>query len=328
MSLMQRAFTLGVSGLFLLSVICVGGANQALAEVSFTGFTSNSVKTPTQLHMQSMQKQAEINYQTASRACNEGDAISCKRLGQAYVRRYHKDHDSSFLSQGFSFFERGCSLRDNESCYLRGLSIIEAQQHGVDPAKVFNLADVEAMLMSSLEAGTKVQDRQQSADAFTFLSEMYQEKDRSKSIEYARQGCDLKSNDACYLMGISLWLMRVEGKDIRPYLYGRDADDVIIPAFKKGTQANRLDYCSNSYYFLGYEYSRKQMFDISTEAYKKGCELNNDNACFFTGIAYEDGLGVTKNIHTAYAFYSKACSFGNEYGCERLRKLNLQGISR
>lgn len=302
------------------------GINQAFAQPDFTAFTSQSATSSTQLHVAQAEKSADLNYRDLSAKCTEGDALACKDLGNAYVKQYHKAHDTSLIRQGFSFFERGCALRDGESCYLRGLTILEAQQHGLDPTSVFNLTDVDSMLIESLVAGSKLKDRKQAADAFTFLAEIYQEKDRDKSIQYARQGCNLKNNDACYLMAISLWLMRVEGSNIETYLEGREADDVIITAFNKGTQANRLDYCSNSYYFLGYEYARKQMYENSTDAYMQGCKLNNDNACFFTGIAYEDGLGVRKDIHKAFGYYSKACQFGNSYGCERVRKLNLQGI--
>lgn len=311
---------------WLLSLgVCSSFAVAQPASTSITSVTSNSVISPTQLYNSHL-AQSENNYRALSSKCTEGDAAVCKSLGHAFIKQYHKNHDVNLINQGFSYFERGCSLRDNESCYLRGLTVIEAQQHGLDAGILFRLQDVEAMVIDSLLAGTKLKNRVQASDAFAYLSEIYQDKDRHKTVTYARQGCELNNNDACYLMAISLWLMQVEGNDITPYLDGREADDVIIPAFKKGTQANRLDYCSNSYYFLGYEYARKQMYDSSTEAYKRGCELNNDNACFFTGIAYEDGLGVAKNIQQAYSYYNRSCKFGNAYGCERVRKLQLQGI--
>lgn len=315
----------GVGVLFWVFGLWVS-SSVAVAKPTITSEMSNSVTSSTQLHNSRTTEKIDLDYYGLSSKCNEGEAIACKSLGHAFVKQYHKTHDESIIKQGFAYFERGCALRDTESCYLRGLTVIEGQQHGLNVAQVFNLPDVDTMITDSLIAGTKLRNREQAADAFAYLSEIYQEKDRNKAVHYAHQGCELNNNDACYLMAISLWLMQVEGNDISQYLNGRDPDDVIIPAFNKGTQANRLDYCSNSYYFLGYEYARKQMYENSTDAYKRGCELNNDNACFFTGIAYEDGLGVAKNIKTAYEYYNKACKFGNSYGCERVRKLHLQGI--
>lgn len=316
------------SGVGVLLSICGlwVSSNIAVAQPSITSESSNSVTSSTQLHSSRIKEQPNLDYYALSRQCNEGEAVPCKNLGHAFVKQYHNTHDLALIKQGFAYFERGCALRDAESCYLRGLTVIEGQQHGLDVAQVFNLPDVDNMIVDSLLAGTKLRNRSQASDAFAYLSEIYQDKDRHKTVQYARQGCELNNNDACYLMAISLWLMQVEGNDISEYLNGRDPDDVIIPAFNKGTQANRLDYCSNSYYFLGYEYARMQMYENSTAAYKRGCELNNDNACFFTGIAYEDGLGVNKDLSRAYDYYDKACSFGNSYGCERVRKLRLQGI--
>lgn len=321
-----------ILGLTLMALGSVASVSAAPSMSSVTTITSSSVGTsgvtsPTYLYQYAQQQQqSEANIQALTNKCNEGDAVACKSLGYTNVRNYHQQHNVELIQRGFAFFERGCALRDGESCYLRGLTLIEAQQHGLDLQKVFRINNVEHMLESSLLEGSKLSNTKQASDAFAYLAEIYQNKDHEKTVMYARQGCELNNNDACYLMGISMWLMQIEGSDISEYLDGRDAFDVLIPAFKKGTQANRLDYCSNSYYFLGYEYARKQMYDFSTESYQKGCELNNDNACFFTGIAYEDGLGVHKNIQKAYGFYNKACSLGSSYGCERVRKLNLQGI--
>lgn len=332
MSLSLHTLKVAICGLGLALVLGLS-LNSSMAQEPYTDIRSTSVSatsvaSTTTLHSSktTAEQIADLNYKKLNRMCTDGDASACKDLGHVYIKQYHSNQDSAMLHQGYSFFERGCALRDNESCYYRGLTILDTMQHGLDASALLRIEDVDAHLANSLLYGTKLKDREQAADAYKLLAELYQDKDRNKAVEYAQNGCSLDNNDSCYLMAISLWLMQVEGIDISQYLEGREADDVIIAAFNKGTQASRLDYSSNSYYFLGYEYARKQMYENSTDAYKKGCELNNDNACFFTGIAYEDGLGVKNNIKRAYSFYQKACSFGNEYGCERVRKLNMQGI--
>lgn len=338
--LVSNGFRQTVCGLAALSLAYLGCAasyaapntttnhSSSVTSVSSASVSSNNVTSPTYLSQYSNQQNPDsANIKALSSKCTEGDAVACKSLGHINVQNYHKNHDNvSLIQNGYAFFERGCALRDIESCYMRGLTLIEAQQHDLDIHKVFKIVNIEATLEDSLLEGTRLSNSKQASDAFAFLAEMYQNKDNDKTINYARQGCDLRNNDACYLMGVSLWLQQIEGKDVSKYLDGRNIFDVLVETFQKGTQANRIDYCSYSYYFLGYEYNKRQMYDLALKAFQNGCDLNNNNACFFTGIAYEDGLGTIKDMQKAYNFYNKSCTLGSEYGCERVRKLHMQGF--
>lgn len=268
-----------------------------------------------------------FNVRTLLDECKNGNSRSCLILGKACVEQYQISNEISYAQHGFSLFEQACSLRDSEGCYRKGIVVQEAVNLGLDVNRLFGVTDVRDVIIKSMTAGTMVQDEIIAGDSYAHLAEIYQSEDRDRAIGYARSGCDIKNHDACYLWGEMIWLNRVEEKDIGKYLDGADPDEAMIRAFSSGTEASSVKYRSQSYYFLGYQYGLKRYFDLSAQSYIKGCELNNANACFFAGISYEDGRGLARDMRKAYAHYKKSCSLGNSYGCERVRKLKLQGYN-
>lgn len=52
--------------------------------------------------------------------------------------------------------------------------------------------------------------------------------------------------------------------------------------------------------------------------FQAACEAGLADACAALGVAYEDGLGVPKDLERAFALYVRACDAGSGHGCNNL----------
>jgi TPR repeat protein len=47
----------------------------------------------------------------------------------------------------------------------------------------------------------------------------------------------------------------------------------------------------------------------------RGCELGSGNACYYTGILYREGQGVTKDLGRSVQLSERGCALGNGHAC-------------
>ncbi len=61
------------------------------------------------------------------------------------------------------------------------------------------------------------------------------------------------------------------------------------------------------------------------DAYKKGCDLGNAEACYKLGNMYKKGNGVARDDYKAAKLYRKACNNGHAFSCTWLGWMYSEG---
>jgi TPR repeat protein len=71
---------------------------------------------------------------------------------------------------------------------------------------------------------------------------------------------------------------------------------------------------------IGVKLQKKRKYDQALYFFKRGCEFNNNTACFNLGSLYENGRGVEKNNILANKYYQRACNTGFTFACKKIKK--------
>lgn len=119
-------------------------------------------------------------------ACEAGEADGCALIGEVLTFDNRSDAD---MTAGLLGYERGCQLDHVRSCARGGHLLL---RHDSSPEE---LARAATFGSSACEMDSQV-------GCLTAWSAYWKIDDSSKSLEFARKGCELDSASSCHMVGL------------------------------------------------------------------------------------------------------------------------------
>jgi TPR repeat protein len=81
-------------------------------------------------------------------------------------------------------------------------------------------------------------------------------------------------------------------------------------------------FAQNLLYQADQDYAKENYYSAYLN-YFKACNTYNDaQACYMTGIIYQNGQSIDQDFKMAQTYYTKACQLGNRQGCKESRKIS------
>jgi TPR repeat protein len=239
---------------------------------------------------------------SCERACDRGDAASCRSLG------WHYEHGTGRLQKddvrAAALFARACDGGDAMGC--ANLGVMYDYGRGVEKDE----AKAAASYARACEAGN--------AQACTNLGVLYDNgrgvgHDEARAAALYRRGCENGHAHGCANLAV-MYEFALGGLDKDE---GRATD-----LYRRGCDGGSAFGCTN----LGrmYEYGRGGLSTFVPGAatlYQRGCDRGDAAGCTHLGRMYEGGLGdLPKDAVRARELYRQACTGGDRDGCAKVSR--------
>lgn len=231
------------------------------------------------------------------KGCDYNELNSCGVLGD-----YHKKAKS--YTQALMFYAKACDGGVMEACNNVGFFY----ENGLG---------VKQNAMKALELYTKACENGIDGSGCAAAGYMYYSgdagvaKNYTKARSLTRKGCELNDAESC----LGLGFMYEKGNGV-----AKD-EAKALDLFEKACNLDEGRGCVNAGTIL----RKKLQYAKARQFLEKGCELNDEIACFGLAISYQYGDGVRQDVAQAQELYGKACDLGFQHGCDRYKKLRDEG---
>jgi hypothetical protein len=144
---------------------------------------------------------------------------------------------------------------------------------------------------------------------------LWNQKRYSNAIPLFNQACVGRKMDACYYLGVMFEFGHGVAQD-----FSR-ARNLYVDACNAGNQTA----CNNLSILMNYEPNsllcKSTSLAFTVNQYRDSCNAGNGTSCDTLGHLYSYGCGVAKDAEKTRQLYSKACTIGNQQGCDRLKEM-------
>ena len=246
-----------------------------------------------EFHLQENTTQAKAWFK---KGCDYNEPNSCGVLGD-----YHKKAKS--YTKALMFYAKACDGGVMDACsnvgffYENGLGV---KQNAIKALELY---------IKSCDGGVGAGCT--NAAEMHYSGDVGVAKDYTKARIFAHKGCELNHAVAC----LGLGFMYEKGNGV-----AKD-EAKALDLFEKACSLDEGRGCVSAGTIL----RKKLQYAKARQFLEKGCELNDEIACFGLAISYQYGDGARQDVAQAQELYGKACDLGFQHGCDRYKKLRDEG---
>jgi Sel1 repeat len=145
--------------------------------------------------------------------------------------------------------------------------------------------------------------------------ELFNQKRYADSLPLFNRACGAREADACYYLGVMHEFGRGVARD-----FSRERE-----LYLKACEAGNRPACSDLDILQNYEPDLLQCKSTPlanmVNRYTDSCNAGSSESCNTLGHLYSYGCSVAMDTEKARQLYSRACTMGNQQGCERLKEM-------
>jgi hypothetical protein len=144
---------------------------------------------------------------------------------------------------------------------------------------------------------------------------LWNQKRYSDAIPLFNRACSAREADACYYLGVMSEFGHGVAQD-----FSRERE-----LYLKACQAGNRPACNDLGILQDYEpdllQCKSATLAIMVNRYTGSCNGGDGASCSTLAHMYSYGCGIAKDADKARQLYSKACTAGNQQGCDRLKEM-------
>jgi hypothetical protein len=145
--------------------------------------------------------------------------------------------------------------------------------------------------------------------------ELWNQKRYSDALPLFNRACSAREADACHYLGVMFEFGHGVAQD-----FSRTRE-----LYLKACQAGDRPACSDLGILQDYEpdllQCKSTTLTIMVNRYTESCIGGDGASCSTLAHLYSYGCGIAKDADKARQLYSKACTAGNQQGCDRLKEM-------
>ena len=252
---------------------------------------------------QKCESSPSVDEQTVSlygKACTNGDALGCVKLGALYACGRGVEKNGAVA---LAMFDKSCALHNEDGCQLHAAALLAGNLGKRDTARGLRLYERECDAGSAHACGS----------LGSFMMLLGKVEAEARGLAFLEKACTGGHLDSCGNLAVA----QVKG------LAGRPANPTRgVLTSKAACEKNNAFSCGilGMLQLTGEGTPKDEK--SATKLLESSCKAGEASGCTYLAACFYQGLGVAQDVPKATELFRKGCDAGNGQACRLLAEIS------